>query len=41
MNEPDLVPLLTRIAEALERIAPETAAKSDLSAASALSLIHI
>ena len=35
MNEPDLVPLLTRIAEALERIAPKTATKSDLSAASA------
>lgn len=35
MNEPDLVPLLTRIAEALERIAPESAGNTDLSAASA------
>ena len=35
MNEPDLVPLLTRIAEALERIAPDNAAATDLSAADA------
>ncbi len=35
MNEPDLVPLLTRIAEALERIAPDNAAAADLSAADA------
>ena len=35
MNEPDLVPLLTRIAEALERIAPDNAAVTDLSAADA------
>jgi len=35
MSEPDLVPLLTRIAEALERIAPDSAAESDLSAADA------
>ncbi len=35
MSEPNLVPLLTRIAEALERIAPDSAAESDLSAADA------
>lgn len=35
MNEPDLVSLLARIAEALERIAPKTASRSDLSEASA------
>ncbi len=35
MSEPDLVPLLTRIAEALERIAPKKESQSDLSAASA------
>lgn len=35
MNESDLVPLLSRIADALDRIAPDKAAKTDLSAASA------
>jgi predicted AAA+ superfamily ATPase len=35
MSEPNLVPLLTRIAEALERIAPDSAAESELSAADA------
>ncbi|MBO6784417.1 MAG: ATP-binding protein [Alphaproteobacteria bacterium] len=35
MNESELVPLLSRIADALDRIAPDKAAKTDLSAASA------
>ncbi len=35
MTESDIVPLLTRIADALERIAPDKSAKTDLSAASA------
>ena len=35
MTESDLVPLLSRIADALERIAPDKSSKTDLSAASA------